>query len=94
MESHCDLTLADIKPYPDGRPIKHVDMRHYDQVRDAMRGMDAVMEFYGEPSRPHLELSRQYTGRIACHESRGRIGHQKSGAYGTATGEELLRSGF
>ncbi len=45
LEPDYDLHLADVNPYPDGRPILSVDVTDYQQVLEAMRGMDAVMNF-------------------------------------------------
>ncbi|MBT6149994.1 MAG: hypothetical protein HOH74_31430, partial [Gemmatimonadetes bacterium] len=40
-----DMTLADVKPHPDGLPIEHVDITDYRQVLAASEGMDAIMNF-------------------------------------------------
>mgnify|MGYP000927460100 CR=1 FL=1 len=69
MESQYDFTLTDIKPYPDGREIIHVDMRDYDQVKDAMQGMDAVMNF--TVNRPDPTLSFQVNTLGALHTMTG-----------------------
>ena len=45
LEKDYDLSLADIKEHPDGRPVQTVDVRDYDQVREAVEGVDAVMNF-------------------------------------------------
>jgi nucleoside-diphosphate-sugar epimerase len=45
LEPHYDLRLADIKPHPFGKPIITVDMTSYEQVFEACRGMDAVINF-------------------------------------------------
>ncbi len=45
LETEYNLKLADIKPHPDGVPVDMVDVREYDQVLEAMQGMDAVMNF-------------------------------------------------
>lgn len=45
LEKHYDLRLADIKAHPDGKPISTVDIRDYQQVREAVEGMDAVLNF-------------------------------------------------
>ncbi|MEW6753518.1 MAG: NAD-dependent epimerase/dehydratase family protein [Candidatus Latescibacterota bacterium] len=45
LEPHYELQLADIKPHPSGRPILSVDVRSYDQVLQACRGMDAILSF-------------------------------------------------
>lgn len=45
LEPYYRLRLADIKPHPFGKPIVHVDVTSYEQVLEASRGMDAVMNF-------------------------------------------------
>ena len=45
LEKDYDLRLADIKEHPDGKPVLAVDVRDYGQVRAAMEGVDAVMNF-------------------------------------------------
>jgi nucleoside-diphosphate-sugar epimerase len=45
LESDYDLVLTDVKPHPDGKPIQHVDVRSYEQVLEAARGVDAIMNF-------------------------------------------------
>ena len=64
MESQYDFTLADINPYPDGRPIEHVDMRDYDQVHNAMQGMDAVMNFTVNRPDPTLSFHVNVLGAL------------------------------
>lgn len=45
LEGDYDLRLADIQPHPDGAPITAVDITSYEQVYEAARGMDAIMNF-------------------------------------------------
>jgi len=45
LESHCDLTLADVKPHPDGTHVDQVDVTDYQQVLEAARGHDAIMNY-------------------------------------------------
>ena len=45
LEDDYDLTLSDIVPHPHGKPTIDVDVTDYEQVRDAARGMDAIMNF-------------------------------------------------
>ena len=42
---HYDLSLADVKPHPDGTPVEHVDVTDYAQVLAAARGHDAIMNY-------------------------------------------------
>lgn len=43
LETHYDLRLADIAAYPDGRAIQTIDITNYEQVCDAARDMDAIV---------------------------------------------------
>lgn len=45
LEPYYQLHLADIKPHPFGKPLTHVDVTIYEQVLEAARGMDAIMNF-------------------------------------------------
>lgn len=45
LEQDYDLRLTDVKPHPAGLPIEPVDVRSYEQVLEAARGMDAIMNF-------------------------------------------------
>ena len=45
LEENYDLRLADIVPHPQGRPTIDVDMTRYDDVLDAAKGVDAIMNF-------------------------------------------------
>lgn len=42
---HYNLVQTDVKPHPDGIDIDIVDVRDYDQVLEAARGCDAIMNF-------------------------------------------------
>ncbi len=88
MESHCDLILTDIKPYPDGRLIEHVDMRNYDQVRDAMQGMDAVMNFTVNRPDPILSFHVNVLGALHVMKAAAELGIKKV----VHTGPQLVRS--
>ena len=45
LESYYHLHLADIKPHPWGKSIITVDVTSYEQVLEASRGMDAIINF-------------------------------------------------
>ena len=45
LEGHYDLRLTDVKPNPGGGPVEKVDVRCYEQVLEAARGVDAIMNF-------------------------------------------------
>lgn len=45
LEPHYDLTPADVKPHPDGKPVEQVDVTDYPQVLETARGHDAIMNY-------------------------------------------------
>lgn len=45
LEQYYELRLADIKPHPEGRPVQQVDITAYDQVKEAARGVEAILNF-------------------------------------------------
>ena len=54
LEGDYELHLADIQPHPDGTPITTVDITSYEQVYEAARGMDAIVNFTVVRSDPVL----------------------------------------
>ncbi|MDA0334512.1 MAG: NAD(P)-dependent oxidoreductase, partial [bacterium] len=65
---HYDLTLADVKPHPDGTPIDTVDVTSYEQVLAAARGHDAIMNY--TVVRNDADLSFHVNVRGAWHVMR------------------------
>ena len=45
LADEYDLVLTDVKPHPDGLAVEHVDIRSYEQVLEAARGVDAIANF-------------------------------------------------
>ena len=45
LEKDYELRLTDVQDHPEGRPVERVDVRCYEQVLEAARGMDAIMNF-------------------------------------------------
>lgn len=45
LEQYYELRLADIRPHPGSKPTMAVDMGVYEQVLEAARGMDAIMNW-------------------------------------------------
>ena len=43
LEPYYDVRLADVKPHPEGKPVTTVDIASYEQVLEAARGMDAII---------------------------------------------------
>ena len=56
LEADYDLLLADVKPHPDGTPVETVDVRSYEAVHEAARGMDAIANFTVVRSDPVLSF--------------------------------------
>jgi UDP-glucose 4-epimerase len=65
LEPYYDLRLTDIQPHPEGKPILTVDVSSYEQVLEAARGMDAIMNF--TVNRPHPVLSFEVNTKGAFH---------------------------
>ena len=45
LEDHYEMSLADVKPHPDGRAVDECDVGDYAQVLQVTEGMDAIMNF-------------------------------------------------
>ncbi|MBM3262769.1 MAG: NAD(P)-dependent oxidoreductase [candidate division Zixibacteria bacterium] len=90
LERYFELTLADVKPHPDGRPIRTVDITDYGQVLEAARGMDAIMNF--TVNRPHPVLSFHVSTLGAWHVMRAaaELGIRRV----LHTGPELIIGGY
>ena len=73
LEDTYDVTLADIAPHPDGKPIVHCDVSSREQVRDAAAGMDAVMNF--SVLRDHPEQSFHVNMRGALNVMQAAVEH-------------------
>lgn len=73
LDPHYDLTLVDIKPHPHGRPIGHVDVTSYEQVFEAARGMDAIMNY--TVNRPDPVLGFKVNSLGAWHVMKAAAAH-------------------
>ncbi len=62
LEQHYQLRLADIKPNPDGRPVRQVDVTDYHQVLEAARGMEAILNFTVNRGDPGLSFAVNVQG--------------------------------
>jgi nucleoside-diphosphate-sugar epimerase len=90
LGEHYDLALADVLPYPDGRPIQTVDVTDYGQVLEAARGMDAILNFTVNRSDPVESFNVNIVGayhvmRVAAELGIRRVLH---------TGPQLTISAF
>jgi len=57
LEQFYELRLADVKPHPDGRELLMVDIARYEQVLEAARGVDAILNFTVNRSHPELSFA-------------------------------------
>ena len=73
LEGEYDLTLSDIIPHPDGKPTIDVDVTDYEQVRDAARGMDAIINL--TVVRPDPVHSFHVNVRGALNTMRAAVAH-------------------
>jgi nucleoside-diphosphate-sugar epimerase len=62
LERHYELRLADVKPHPDGRPVRTVDIAAYDQVLEAARGVEAILNFTVNRGDPRLSFAVNVRG--------------------------------
>ena len=90
LERFYELRLADIKPHPGGKPTQIVDMGVYEDVLEAARGVDAIMNWTvvrDDPVKSFTVSTRgAYHVMRAAHELRIRkVLH---------TGPELIIKGY
>ena len=85
-----DLSLTDIVPHPSGTPITTVDVTCYDQVLEASRGMDAIMNFTVIRDDPTTSFDVNVKG--ALHVMKAAVAHNIKKVI--HTGPQLVRSGY
>lgn len=85
-----DLHLSDISPYPDGREIAHVDVTDYEQVLEAARGCDALMNFTVLRSVRDPAFSVNVTGAWNVMRAAVELGIKKI----VHTGPQCIRGSF
>ena len=90
LESDYRLHLADIKPHSDGKPIKTVDVTSYEQVLEASRGMDAIMNFTVVRHDPVLSFEVNTKGAYHVMKAAAEHGIKKV----VHTGPELVISAY
>ncbi len=56
LEPYYDLHLGDVGPHPFGKTVHPVDITDYQQVFEASRGMDAVMDFAAHKNHPVFDF--------------------------------------
>ncbi len=87
LESDYRLHLADIKPHSDGKPIKTVDVTSYEQVLEASRGMDAIMNFTVVRHDPVLSFEVNIKGAYHVMKAAAEHGIKKV----VHTGPQMIR---
>lgn len=90
LEPYYNLRLADIKPHPDGRPVLSVDMTVYEQVREACRGMDAIMNFTVLRDDPVQSFAVNIRGAYHVMKAAAELGIKKV----LHTGPQLIDGGY
>jgi len=90
LDPHYDLTLVDIKPHPHGRPIGRVDVTSYEQVREAARGMDAIMNYTVNRPDPVLSFKVNTLGAWHVMKAAAELGIKKI----LHSGPQTVRPGY
>ncbi|MEW6752148.1 MAG: NAD(P)-dependent oxidoreductase [Candidatus Latescibacterota bacterium] len=71
LERHYEVRPADVKPHPEGRPLVSCDITSYEQVREAARGTQAILNFTVNRSHPTLSFGVNLVG--AYHVMRAAV---------------------
>ena len=77
LESDYDLLLSDVVPHPHGRDILTLDITSYEQVLDASRGMDAIVNFAVVRDSPSLSFHVNTRGTYHIMEAARELGITK-----------------
>lgn len=90
LEQYYNLRLADIKPHPGGKPILTVDVTVYEQVLEAARGMDAIMNLTVNRHHPVLSFEVSTKGAYHVMKAAAELGIKKV----LHTAPEMIISGY
>jgi len=90
LEQYYDLRLADVKPHPEGRPVLTVDITAYDQVLEAARGTEAILNFTVNRGDPVLSFAVNLNGAYHVLRAAAELGIRKV----VHTGPQLVRNEF
>lgn len=71
LKPYYNLHLADVRPYADGKTVRHVDITDYAQVLEACRGMDGVIDFAAYKNHPVFDF--EVTTKGAYHIMRAAV---------------------
>lgn len=90
LEASYQLHLADIKPHPFGKPLRSVDVSSYEQVFEASRGMDAVMNWAVVRDSPVQSFEVNTKGAYHVMKAAAAHGIKKV----IHTGPQMIRNGY
>ena len=90
LEKDYDLSLSDIVPHPDGKPIIPVDVTSYPDVLEACRGMDAIMNFTVLRDDPVVSFEVSTKGAYHVMKAAAALGIKKV----VHTGPQLIRNAY
>lgn len=90
LEKDYNLYLTDVVPHPSGKPIGTVDVTRYDEVLNASRGMDAIMNFTVIRDHPIQSFDVNTKGAYHVMKAAAEHGIKKV----IHTGPQLVRSGY
>ena len=90
LEPHYTLLLTDVKPHPAGLPVQRVDVSDYQQVYEAMAGMDAVINATVVRNEPERSFSVNTLGANNVMKAAATLGIRKV----IHTGPQLYRNAY
>jgi len=91
LEPYYRLRLAGhMKPHPFGKPTVNVDVSSYEEVLEASRGMDAIINFTVNRDHPVLSFQVNVKGAYHVMKAAAENGVKKV----IHTGPELVRRGY
>jgi nucleoside-diphosphate-sugar epimerase len=90
LEQHYELRLADVKPHPEGKAVRTVDVTSYAQVLEAARGMDAIMNYTVNRPDPVLSFEVNTKGAYHVMKAAAELGIRKV----LHSGPQMLRSHY
>jgi len=77
LEPYYELCLADVKPHPEGKPTLTVDVTSYEQVLEAARGVEAIMNFTVNRQDPTLSFAVNTQGALHVAKAAVELGIKK-----------------
>ena len=90
LKDDYDLHLTDVKSHPLGEDVEQVDVTSYEQVLDASRGMDAIMNLTVNRPDPVLSFDVNLKGAYHVTRAAAELGIKKV----VHTGPQLARGWY